>query len=96
MCEIKYSEVFMKTIKHTVKDPGGIHARPAGAIVSEAKKFSSEIKMTSGDKSGDCKRIFSLMGMSLKCGDSFTIEISGADEDAAAEALTKVIEGSGI
>ena len=31
----------MKEIKFTVTDPLGIHARPAGILVKEAKKFSS-------------------------------------------------------
>ena len=86
----------MKTIKHTVKDPNGIHARPAGILVSTAKKFESQINISSNDKHGDCKRIFSLMGMSLKCGDEFVIEISGADEEAAADALTEALSNSGI
>ena len=33
----------MKEIKFTVTDPLGIHARPAGILVKEAKKFSSKI-----------------------------------------------------
>ena len=86
----------MKTVKHTVKDPNGIHARPAGVLVNTAKSFESQVHIVSGDKRGDCKRIFALMGMSLKCGDSFTVEISGIDEDAAAAAISEAIESSGI
>ena len=86
----------MKTVKHTIKDPNGIHARPAGVIVNTAKKFDSKINITANGKNGDCKRIFSLMGMSLKCGDEFVIEISGPDEDAAATAITEALESSGI
>ena len=86
----------MKTVKHTVKDPNGIHARPAGVIVNTAKKFESQITVTAGGKSGDCKRIFSLMGMSIKYGDELVIEISGPDEDAAAAAITEALENSGI
>lgn len=86
----------MKTINHTVKDPNGIHARPAGVIVNTAKKFTSEIKIVCGEKSGDCKRIFSVMGMALRAGDEFVIEIAGEDEDAAATALTEALGTSGI
>lgn len=86
----------MRTITHKIKDPNGIHARPAGVIVATAKKFDSGIKIVSGDKSGDCKRIFSVMGMSLKFGDTFTIEISGNDEDEAYAALEESLESSGI
>ncbi len=86
----------MKTINHTVKDPNGIHARPAGILVNTAKKFVSDIKLVSGEKHGDCKRIFSVMGMSLKAGDSFTVEITGEDEGEAEAALTEALRSSGI
>lgn len=86
----------MKTINHTVKDPNGIHARPAGILVNTAKKFSSDIKLVSGDSIGDCKRIFTVMGMSLKAGDAFTVEITGEDEAAAAEAIAAVLDSSKI
>ena len=84
----------MKTIHHTVNDPNGIHARPAGVIVNTSKKFTSEINLICGDKSGNCKKIFSVMGMALKFGDEFIIQISGEDEDAAAAALTEALETS--
>ena len=86
----------MRKISHTIKDPNGIHARPAGVIVNTSKKYSSDIKIICGEKTGDCKRIFSLMGMSLKCGDTFTVEITGNDEEIAEEALTKAIAEAGI
>ena len=33
----------MKTFTYTIKDEIGIHARPAGMLVKEAKNFKSEI-----------------------------------------------------
>ena len=47
----------MKEIKFTVTDPLGIHARPAGILVKEAKKFSSKITVTvqvEGDDEAAC------------------------------------------
>lgn len=32
----------MKTFEYTIKDELGIHARPAGMLVKEAKNFASE------------------------------------------------------
>lgn len=86
----------LKTIKHTVMDPNGIHARPAGIIVTTAKKYESQIKLRHGDNSADCKRIFAVMGLSLKQGECFTIDISGEDEGEAAAALEAAIKESGI
>ena len=39
----------MKSFEYTVKDELGIHARPAGLLVKEAKKFQSECTITKGD-----------------------------------------------
>ena len=36
----------MKEITFTVTDPLGIHARPAGILVKEAKKYASKITKT--------------------------------------------------
>ena len=36
----------MKTFEYTIKDELGIHARPAGMLVKEAKNFASECTIT--------------------------------------------------
>ena len=36
----------MKTFEYTIKDELGIHARPAGLLVKEAKKYESECTVT--------------------------------------------------
>ena len=37
----------------------------------------------------DATRLMALMGMGIKCGDTVTVKIEGADEDTAAPALEK-------
>jgi phosphocarrier protein len=82
----------MKTFEYTVTDPLGIHARPAGMIATEAKKFTSKITISKGDKSADASRLFALMGLSVKEGDNLTVICTGEDEDAAAEAVRKLLK----
>lgn len=82
----------MKTFTYVIKDKEGIHARPAGIIVAEAKKFESNISIANKGKKADLKRIFGVMGLCVKSGEQVVIEISGQDEDAACEALKKVFE----
>ena len=36
----------MKSFEYTIKDELGIHARPAGMLVKEAKNFASECTIT--------------------------------------------------
>ena len=40
----------MVEFQYTVKDPNGIHARPAGELVKYAKKFASSITVKKGEK----------------------------------------------
>ncbi|MBP3926682.1 MAG: HPr family phosphocarrier protein, partial [Clostridium sp.] len=35
----------MREFKYVITDPQGIHARPAGELVTEAKKYTSSIQM---------------------------------------------------
>lgn len=86
----------MKLIAYTVSDPNGIHARPAGAICATAKKFKSEITAIVNDKRGSCKKIFALMGLGVKGGDTLSIEICGSDEEEAAAAMSNIFESEKI
>lgn len=81
----------MKEFKFTIKDEAGIHARPAGLLVKAAGEFASTVTINKDGKSADAKRIFGLMGLGAKCGDTLTVTCEGADEEAAAEALEKFV-----
>ena len=82
----------MKEFKYTITDPEGIHARPAGELVKAAKQFASNIKLTKDGKSGDCKKIFTVMGLAVKCGQEVTVTIEGEDEDAAFAAISQFLK----
>lgn len=77
----------MKSFDYVITDKIGIHARPAGLLVKEASKYSSKIILKKGDKEGDAKRIFTIMGLGAKQGDRITVEVEGADETEAVSAI---------
>lgn len=77
----------MKEFTYTITDREGIHARPAGQLVKEAAKFQSAVTIHKGEKSGDAKRIFAVMGLAVKCGEEIRVRTEGADEAEAAAAL---------
>lgn len=77
----------MKSFNYTITDPVGIHARPAGVLVKEAKKYASSVSIVKGEKKADAKKLMVLMGLGVKCGDEVTVEVDGADEDTAVTAL---------
>lgn len=74
-------------IKVIIKDPVGLHARPASVMVQEANKFESEITITYGEKSGNLKSIMSVMALGVKTEEEITISAEGADAEAALEAI---------
>ena len=76
----------MKEFVYTIKEPVGIHARPAGMLAKEAKACQSTVTLVDKNgKSVDATRLMALMGMGIKCGDTVTVRIEGADEDTAAD-----------
>ena len=82
----------MKQFVYVITDKEGIHARPAGIVVAEAKKFASTVTITNKGKSADLKRIFGVMSLCVKCGEEVEIKVEGADEEAAALAIEKVFK----
>ena len=73
----------MKEFTYKICDELGIHARPAGLLVKKAGEFGSEITIYNGEKSADMKRIFAVMSLGVKKGDTVRVTISGDDEDLA-------------
>ena len=71
----------MKEFNYTITDPQGIHARPAGVLVKEAAKYQSTITLEKDGKTGDAKRIFAVMGLAAKCGNTLNVKVEGPDED---------------
>lgn len=82
----------MKEFTYTITDPEGIHARPAGELVKVAKEFACSIKLTKDGKSGDCKKIFGLMGLAVKNGNEVVFSFDGEDEDAAFDKVTAFVK----
>lgn len=71
----------------TVKDEMGLHARPAGLLVKEAARCSSKVTLKKGEKTGDAKRIFNVMGLSVKGGEEVEVMVEGEKEQEEAAAL---------
>lgn len=84
----------MKKIKYEITDEAGLHARPAGILVKETRKFESNITAKNGEKSADCKKLFSLMELMAKKGDIITLIIEGSDEQLAATELAKFLKNN--
>lgn len=69
----------------------GLHARAAGKLVSEAARFSSQIKIGMPERMVDAKSIMSVMLLAASQGTTLVIEVEGRDETAAYDALCALI-----
>lgn len=83
----------MQGFSYTIKNPEGLHARPAGAIIKSACEFGCTIDiMCKGKKASLKGGIFALMGLGIRNGDAIEIRCDGEDEAKAVETLKKLIE----
>lgn len=82
----------MKAFDYVIKDEIGIHARPAGLLVKEAKKFESAITLKANGKSAAATKLMAIMSMGVKNGQTVTVEAEGTDEEAASAGMQAFFE----
>ena len=83
----------MTECKYLIKDPIGIHARPAGLLAKLAKSFEgTTVYLTKGETTVKASQLMKLMNLGVKAGDEVTIGVDGGDEAAAAAALKAFLE----
>ena len=78
--------------KVTVKNPTGLHLRPAGILCRNAMLYKSHITLSHGDITANAKSVLSVLGAGVRAGDEIEITCEGADEQEAMEALVKLFE----
>lgn len=84
----------MKTFQYVITDEVGIHARPAGLLVKEAKAVQSKVMIEANGKSADCTKLMAVMGMGIKKGCEVTIHVEGADEEEAVIKIQQFFEAN--
>ena len=84
----------MQEKNYTVRDPLGLHARPAGLLVKAAKGFFCESTLTVGasGKSASLKKLFALLALEVHAGDTVTLRTDGEDEKHALDTIGAVLE----
>ena len=85
----------MKQFEYTIHDPLGIHARPAGMLVKEAKAFADTVvTITKNSTTVKATQLMKLMSLGVKKGDVVTVAAEGADEDAAIIAISNFFQNN--
>ena len=82
----------MVSQKITIKNPTGLHLRPAGILCKEAMQFSSLITFTFRGSTANAKSVLSVLGACVKSGDEIEVFCDGSDENEALSYIVKSIE----
>lgn len=83
----------MVSQKVTIKNPTGLHLRPAGILCKEAMQFKSVITFKYRQNTANAKSVLSVLGACIKSGDEIELICEGEDENEALAAMVAAIEG---
>ena len=71
----------------------GLHARAAARFVHTANRFQARITAARDGRRMDGKSILGILLLAAAQGSTLTLEAEGEDEEAALEALARLVEG---
>ncbi|MGA2514619.1 MAG: HPr family phosphocarrier protein [Candidatus Limnocylindrales bacterium] len=86
----------MQVAELDVRNPSGLHARPAAQFVKTAAAFRSKVSienLTRGSKPVNAKSLLSVLGCGVENGHRILVSAEGEDEEAAIEAVRKLADG---
>ena len=67
----------MKSFSYVITDAVGIHARPAGMLVKEVKKYDAKITINKAGKKVEAGKLMAIMALGVKCGDEVVVDTVG-------------------
>ena len=82
----------MVSQKVAIKNPTGLHLRPAGELCKQAMQYKSLITFKYGDNTANAKSVLSVLGACIKSGDEITLICDGEDEQGALRELVAYVE----
>lgn len=82
----------MVSQKVTVKNPTGLHLRPAGVLCKKAIEYDSLVTFKFKNNVANAKSVLSVLGACVKSGDEIEVSCDGTDEEKALADIIKLIE----
>ncbi len=85
----------MTSVELTVRNPSGLHARPATVFVETASRFASRITVENldrGSRAVDAKSVLMLLTAGVVAGHRIRVTADGPDADDALAALARAVE----
>ena len=75
-----------------IKNPNGLHARPAALFVQTCNRFLSDVEVTCGSLTVNGKNILGIMTLGAAAGSSITISAIGDDAQDAINTLMRLVD----
>ena len=75
-----------------MRNPEGLHARPADLLVRVASKFQSNIQIGKDGELVDCKSILSLLTLGAAQGTELMVSVIGDDAQDALESIVTLFD----
>ena len=82
----------MVSKKVTIKNPTGLHLRPAGELCKTAMQFKAKITFSFEGGTSNAKSVLSVLGACVKSGDEIALICEGEDEEEALKKMVEAIE----
>jgi phosphotransferase system HPr (HPr) family protein len=84
------------TLRRTViiRDPQGLHMRPAAAFAKRAREYQSSVTVLRDDRSVNGKSQIDLLLLAAEPGAQLVLEVCGADATDALDALGALLEAA--
>lgn len=83
----------MVSKKVRIKNPTGLHLRPAGILCKEAMQFKALITFRYRENmTANAKSVLSVLGACVKSGDEIEFSCEGDDEQEALKAMIDAVE----
>ena len=78
--------------KVKIKNPTGLHLRPAGILCKKAMEYKAQVTFTFENTTANAKSVLSVLGACVKSGDEIEIFCDGEDEEEALRGMVEAIE----
>lgn len=82
----------MVSKKVTIKNPTGLHLRPAGFLCKEALRYKASIQFQFKNETANAKSVLSVLGACVKSGDEIKFLCDGPDEQQALDHMIALVE----
>lgn len=85
----------MTSIELEIRNPSGLHARPAALFVRTAGAHRARIRianLTRGGQDVDAKSLLGVLGLGISSGHRIAVSADGEDETVAIEAIRRAVE----